>query len=80
MRHVVGGLGTLCVLSGYFLVSRGWVKSQSYAFQGINVLGASLLLVYAVLLSAWATLALNIAWLTIGVIALARIAAQRRAE
>ena len=78
MKHLVGGLGTLCVLMAYFLVSRGRVKSQSYAFQGINVLGASLLLGYAVLMSAWATFALNIVWLAIGGISLGRIFAQGR--
>lgn len=49
------------VLLAYFLVSSGRVQSQSYAFQGINVIGASLLVAYSILLSAWAAVALNLA-------------------
>ena len=78
MSHVLGGLGTLVVLLAYFLVSSGRVQSQSYSFQGINVFGALLLLAYSILLSAWAALALNLAWVAIGIVALARITAQRQ--
>ncbi len=73
----MGGVGTLCVLLAYFLVSTGRVKSASYTFQGFNVLGAGLLLVYSVILGAWAALVLNIVWVGIGSIAMIQIGRRR---
>ncbi len=73
----MGGVGTLCVLLAYFLVSTGRVKSASYTFQGINVLGAGLLLAYSVILGAWAALVLNIVWVGIGSIAMIQIGRRR---
>ncbi len=73
----MGGVGTLCVLLAYFLVSTGRVKSASYTFQGFNVLGAGLLLAYSVILGAWASLVLNIVWVGIGSIALIQIGWRR---
>ncbi len=73
----MGGVGTLCVLLAYFLVSTGRVKSASYTFQGFNVLGAGLLLAYSVILGAWAALVLNIVWVGIGSIALIQIGWRR---
>ncbi len=77
MSHAMGGVGTLCVLLAYFLVSTGRVKSASYTFQGFNVLGAGLLLAYSVILGAWAALVLNIVWVGIGSIALIQIGWRR---
>ncbi len=77
MSHVLGALVTLGVLLAYFLVSSGRVQSQSYSFQGINVVGASFLVAYSILLSAWAALALNLAWVVIGIVGLARATSQR---
>jgi len=70
MEHIVGGVGTVLVLAAYFLVSTGRLESRSYGFQGMNFLGAGLLTVYAVLLFAWASVALNLVW---GLIALVTI-------
>lgn len=78
MEHVVGGAGTVLVLVAYFLVSTGRIASQSFAFQGMNLLGAVLLTVYGFLLFAWATVALNAVWGVIALLALIRVAASRR--
>lgn len=71
--HVLGGIGTLCVLGAYFLVSSGRVRPASRAFQGVNLLGAALLVVYSVVLAAWASVALNFVWGVIALVALSRI-------
>lgn len=80
MEHVVGGAGTILVLVAYFLVSAGRISSQSFTFQGMNLIGAVLLTIYGFLLFAWATVALNAVWGVIAVLALVRVAAGRRQE
>lgn len=78
MEHVIGGIGTVLVLVAYFLVSTGRIASRSWAFQGMNLIGASLLTVYGVLLFAWATVALNAVWGVIALVALLRVFQGRR--
>lgn len=79
MEHLVGGIGTVLVLAAYFLVSTGRIASRSWAFQGMNLVGAILLTIYGFLLFAWATVALNAIWGVIAVLALVRITASRGA-
>jgi hypothetical protein len=76
--HVVGGIGTIMVLAAYFLVSAGKIASASTAFQGLNLVGAALLAYYAVVLAAWASVALNVIWALIGLVAVLRIVQRRR--
>jgi hypothetical protein len=76
--HVVGGIGTIMVLAAYFLVSAGRIASASTAFQGLNLVGAALLAYYAVVLAAWASVALNGIWSLIGLVAMVRIVQMRR--
>ena len=78
--HVVGGIGTIMVLVAYFLVSAGRIASASTAFQGLNLVGAALLAYYAVVLAAWASVALNGIWSLIGLVAMVRIVQMRRSK
>lgn len=73
MEHIIGGIGTILVLTAYFLVSTGRVPSKSLSFQGINLVGAALLTIYGFLLFAWATVALNGIWGLIAIAALFRV-------
>ncbi|MEZ5117070.1 MAG: hypothetical protein R2737_12465 [Candidatus Nanopelagicales bacterium] len=73
MIHLVGALGTVLVLGAYFLVSTRRIGSASRAFQGMNLVGAAALVVYAVALSAWANLVLNSVWAAIALVALLRL-------
>ena len=75
--HVIGFVGTFLVLGSYFLLSAGRIKSASFAYQGANLLGAALLTLYAVLLAAWAAIALNAVWGLIALVALARVVRPR---
>lgn len=77
MVHVIGFVGTFLVLGAYFLLSAGRIKSASFAYQGFNLLGAALLTVYAVLLAAWASIALNAIWGLIALVALSRVVRPR---
>lgn len=76
--HVIGGIGTIMVLGAYFLVSSGRVQSASTSFQGLNLVGAVLLTFYAIDLAAWASVALNVVWGLIAVVAVLRIIQIRR--
>ena len=73
MEHLIGGIGTILVLTAYFLVSTGRVPSKSLGFQGINLVGAILLTIYGFMLFAWATVALNGVWGLIAIVALYRV-------
>jgi hypothetical protein len=78
MVHVIGGLGTVLVVAAYFLVSSGKIASRSLSYQGMNLSGAILLTLYGYLLFAWATVALNVIWGAIALVALYRVVATRR--
>lgn len=80
MVHVIGGIGTILVLAAYFLVSTGRLKSASLGFQGMNLIGAALLTIYAVALVAWASVALNAVWGIIALVALVRVIQRRRKD
>lgn len=73
MIHVLGGIGTVCVLLAYLLVSSQRISSESRAFQLLNLLGAAMLAVYSLVLSAWSSVALNAIWAVIALVALWRI-------
>lgn len=77
MIHFIGLIGTVLILAAYFLLSTGRVESTSYRYQTINLLGALTLVGYAVVLSAWAVLALNAVWAVIAAAAMLRIARDR---
>jgi hypothetical protein len=76
--HVIGGIGTIMVLAAYFLVSAGRIASASTTFQGLNLVGAALLAYYAVVLAAWASVALNAIWALIALVAVLRVVQHRR--
>lgn len=78
MIHVVGAIGTVLVLGAYFLVSTNRIRSASVSFQGLNLVGAALLALYAFVLTAWAAVALNTVWAGIAAVALVRAEQQRR--
>lgn len=69
----LGFCGAFLVLSGYFQVSRGKWQARGMAFQLVNLVGASLLLVYSLLLFAYANVLLNVVWLAVAVAAIGNI-------
>lgn len=78
MIHLVGAVGTILVLGAYFLVSTRRIRSESVAFQAMNLSGALLLTGYAFALAAWATVVLNGIWGIIALAALTRVVRGRR--
>lgn len=78
MVHIPGFIGTFLVLGAYFLLSTGRIKSASLKYQGLNLVGAALLTLYGLLLSAWASIALNGAWGLIAVSALITVVRRKK--
>jgi hypothetical protein len=78
--HVFGTLGAAMLLVAYFLVSKNKIQGDSRLYQLLNVVGSIVLAVYAALLQAWSSMALNIVWTFIGLAMLRQIAAARHAK
>jgi hypothetical protein len=81
--HALGTLGAALLLVAYWLVSKNRIQGESRLYQLLNVVGSVVLAVYAALLQAWSSMALNIVWTLIGLAMLRAIgkakSAQRRA-
>ena len=62
LLHVIGNLGVVLYLGAYWLVSLGRVASFSPRYQVPNFIGALILLGYSIILTAWASVVLNVVW------------------
>ena len=61
-----GWSGAVLVLVGYYLVSGRKVSGDSLLFQGMNIGGACLLIIYTYNRGAYANTAVNSMWVIIG--------------
>ena len=77
MVEIIGYVGMILILGAFFLVSSGRLKSNSFGFQGINLIGAILLSVYSVFRAVWPSFVLNGVWSLIALVALIRIVGGR---
>ena len=75
--EMAGWLGALLVLGAYLLVTTGRVSGKSALFQSMNALGSALFILNTWWHGAIPSMVLNIVWLAIGTVALARIARLR---
>lgn len=71
---IVGWCGMALILLAYALVSSGiGVTANSVTYQALNIAGSLGLICVAVVRRAHQVTALNVAWVVIGVVALARM-------
>jgi purine-cytosine permease-like protein len=70
---IIGWTGSACILAAYALNSFQKIKSDSLAFQLLNLFGGIFFIVYTATLGAFASTALNVVWVIIALIALARM-------
>lgn len=75
---LLGWSGAAVLLLAYALVSRGRVTGDGLPYQAMNVYGAAALAFNSAVNGAWPSVALNIVWIVIGLLAL-RAAARRAA-
>jgi hypothetical protein len=70
--NVVGWLGMALLISAYALVTTGRITGPSLTFQLMNLVGGATLMVNSAYYSAWPSAALNLVWVVIGTLGLAR--------
>ncbi len=75
--EVVGWAAALLILASYLLVSAGRLSGQSSVFQWMNVVGAAGFILNSGWHGALPSAVLNIAWMAIGLVTLARLAQKR---
>jgi hypothetical protein len=70
--NTLGWTGSVLYLLAYALVSLKRTESDSILYQGMNIIAGILLVIYTIYLGAFATTALNAAWVAIGLFTLGR--------
>ena len=71
--EVVGWVGAILILLAYMLISADKLSGQSRLFQWMNVVGAAGIAINAWWHGAWPAVALDVAWMIIGGVALWQI-------
>ncbi len=77
---IVGWIGVAALLLAYALVSLRRLEGDSVPFQLLNLVGSALLMTNSFYYGAYPSVAINVAWVGIGVFALGRIAKRRRVD
>ncbi len=78
--QTLGWFGTTMFVIGYWLVSTGRVSGEGLVFQGLNIGGSIGLGLAAFGGRVWASVALNLIWLAIGVPVVVRLLVRRRRD
>ena len=71
--ELAGWLGAGALLSAYVLVSSMHLNARGRGFQLLNLAGAVGLAVNGAWHHAWSSVALNVVWIAVGVVALGRV-------
>ncbi len=74
--EVVGWVGTVFILAGYFLLSVGRIPNGRI-YQWFNLVGAIGLLINGAIHGAWPSVILNVVWIAIAVFALIQLLRKR---
>ena len=69
---ILGWAGATLYLVAFGLISAKKVESDSWRYQGINIIAGTMLIIYNLYLQAYPSAGLNIAWVGIAVVTLAR--------
>lgn len=78
--NVVGWVGTIALLSSFWLLTVKRTTSDGYQYQALNAVGAFLLAFTAAQAQAWSAVALNVIWCIIACTGLARSRKERPAS
>jgi hypothetical protein len=76
---IIGWSGSACILTAYGLNSFQRIRSDSVSFQLLNLFGGTFFIIYTLTLKAYASTALNVVWVVIAVVALAKMASRKNA-
>ena len=69
---ILGWIGSVEVILAYGLISNGKLDSQSVTYQLLNLTGAILLIINTIFYGAYPSTFINIVWVGIAVVALAK--------
>jgi hypothetical protein len=72
IMDILGWAGAALYLIAYGLVSAKKVESDSWLYQGINIIAGVMLIVFNMDISAYPSAGLNIAWVGIAIVTLGR--------
>ncbi len=72
--EIAGWIGAGLILLAYALVSSGRIAARSVSFQLLNLLGAAGFVVNSGFHGAWPSAILNVIWIGIAAVSLARLA------
>ena len=67
-----GWLGALLILGAYALITTGRIQARSAVYQWMNILGAVGFIINSGYNGVWASGALNVVWLAIGIYGVTR--------
>jgi hypothetical protein len=70
--NVIGWTGVAALLVAYALVSMKKLAGDSVAYQLLNLVGSALLIVNSFYFGAYPSVGVNLAWIGIAIVALAR--------
>ena len=70
---ICGWIGSIMIVTGFFLVSNGKVEAKTNTFQIINIFGAACIGLNAYYYGALPSVGLNAVWVLIGVAAMIKI-------
>lgn len=76
--EIIGWIGSAEVLIAYGLNSYQRLRSDSMTFYMLNLTGGLALIIYTVYKSAYASTFINIVWVVIAVIAIARVMLRKK--
>ncbi len=72
IMDILGWLGAVLYLVAYGLVSAKKVESDSWMYQGLNIVAGTMLIINTYYLRAYPSAGLNVAWVSIAVLTLGR--------
>jgi hypothetical protein len=75
---ITGWIGSFAVVLAYALNSYQKIKSDSYLFLFLNIIGGLCLIAYTAFYSAFANTFLNIVWVIIAIPALIKLAQRKK--
>jgi hypothetical protein len=70
--NVVGWMGMALLIGAYALVTAGRLHGPGLPFQLMNLFGGGFLMINSAYYGAWPSAALNLVWVVIGIVGLAR--------
>ena len=75
---LLGWTGAAALLSAYWMVSTRRTEGGALSYQALNLVGSVLVLINSLYYGAFPSVAVNGAWIVIGVYAMSTVSRQRR--